>query len=70
MATKTRTLELSCPKCMGEDAVITLNLGDLDECQCSACDATFSAEEAEAEFLAMAEKWGAVARWIKQAPTA
>jgi hypothetical protein len=69
MATKTRSLELSCPHCMGEDATITLDLGNLDECQCGSCDQTFSPAEAAAMFTAMAEKWEAVAKWVKSAPT-
>lgn len=70
MATKTRTLKVLCPFCMDADATITLDLGNLDVCQCSACDTEFSPTEAAAMFTGMASRWEAVAEWVKQAPTA
>lgn len=67
-ASKSKTLNVACPFCMGEDATITLDLGNLDGCQCSACDAEFSPAEAAAKFREMADRWAAVAEWVSKAP--
>jgi predicted RNA-binding Zn-ribbon protein involved in translation (DUF1610 family) len=68
---KTKTLELTCPKCgtEHEDAKITLNLSDMTECECSSCSLTFSPAEALAYFRAQVNNWQALLDWIDSAPT-
>jgi hypothetical protein len=71
MATKTaKSLNLPCPKCGACDnpPQLDLNLNDLDEITCGECSETFSADEAVARFVAVAEAWKRVAAWIEAAP--
>jgi hypothetical protein len=68
-ATARRTLDVSCPFCLTEDATIVLDLGNLDECKCEGCDATFSAAVAATKFEEMMLGWKRVAAWVDAAPT-
>jgi hypothetical protein len=70
MATKTsRTLKVCCPFCLNSDATVKLDLNDLNACTCTGCDEEFSPADAAAKFQEMAERWQAVAEWVKSAPT-
>jgi transcription elongation factor Elf1 len=64
---KSPTLELTCPFCGHDDAVLSLNLNDLDSITCGECEQEFSAEEAANKARALARKWDAVVRWIDTA---
>lgn len=64
----TKTLQVLCPHCMNADEAVKLDLNNLNEIECG-CGETFTAAEAARVFADQAERWVAVACWIKSAPT-
>jgi len=58
---------VNCPHCHDPDATITIDLNDIDDCHCSSCDESFSAEEARDMAQAEAARWQTVLEWQNQA---
>lgn len=66
MATKAKTgFGVSCPHCHDEDAVVSIDLNDLNECSCSSCDETFSPRQARDLAAAELARWEKVVRWAE-----
>jgi Zn ribbon nucleic-acid-binding protein len=68
MATKTaKGFGVLCVKCGDPDAVVSLNLNNLQEVECRSCGETYSAREAAESAAESARRWLAVARWVEMA---
>jgi hypothetical protein len=66
-AKKTLSFGVLCPHCHSEDDTVVIDLNNLGECRCTGCDETFTPREACDLFVAAAEKWERVARWVEAA---
>lgn len=62
--------QVFCPYCRDDEATVTLNLNDLDECHCEGCSETFTPEMARDLAEAELARWEAVVRWIALAAPA
>jgi hypothetical protein len=58
-------VNLLCPICMGADAMIRLNLANLDECYCEDCGDTFSVQRAIEHLTESLEEWRKVERLVE-----
>jgi hypothetical protein len=69
MATKSKplTFGVRCVHCADPDAELSINLGDLEQITCSACDTTYSAREARDLAAAELARWEKVCKWIQMA---
>ena len=65
MATRAKTgFDVRCPRCADEDAIVSIDLHDLDVCRCSSCDNEFSPREARELVAGELAKWDAILKWI------
>lgn len=60
---------LCCPAC-GEEAVLTLDLNDFEDCRCAECDWSGTPREALEMVQEQARKWAAVVGWLAMAKDA
>ena len=61
---------VTCPYCSDEDAIVRIEINDLDIVTCSSCEAEFSPAEAVAHLAGRMAEWSAVARWVGMAGAA
>lgn len=54
---------LPCPKC-GEEAIVQIDLDDLNTCKCGECEEEFTTEDVRN----LIAKWSSVLAWIDTAP--
>jgi transcription elongation factor Elf1 len=59
-----KSLQVSCPFCHDEDAVISMDLNQIGTIRCSSCDGEFSAQEARDLVAAELARWEKVARLV------
>jgi transcription elongation factor Elf1 len=60
----TRGMTLPCPHCGEEQAVISLNLADMDSFTCQECNAEFDTDSVRN----LIAKWTRILAWIGTAP--
>ena len=65
-ATKPLTFGLSCPRC-NEPESLNLDLANVTECRCSACDETFSIYEGRDLVRAALGRWDRLIAWVETA---
>ena len=63
MAT-TAKIKVDCPWCMDEDAVVTLDLNNLDACTCGSLRPRVQPERVLDQAAKTLARWEAVVRWI------
>jgi Zn ribbon nucleic-acid-binding protein len=73
MATATKTkrgFSVSCPFCSDVDAVLFVNLDEINVIRCPSCDEEFSPQTARARVTEQLATWDALIAWLDAAPLA